>query len=331
MFRAIIIFLCVPVFATGKIFLNHSHKSLSINILFWNNGVGLTSDFKILSKELSLLGHKVNQINIRVDEKMSSVPQADVNIFIEHPFEGLFRYATANYFIPNPEWCVAPESVIKKFDLILCRTHEVERIFNPINPNTYYLSFTSLDRHNKDVAKNFNHFFHLRGQSKTKGTQAILGIWHHKHHLPLLHLVSYKFPDPHLNNLKVFSEYLNEDELTRLENSCGIHLCPSETEGFGHSINEAMSTGAVVVTLNAPPMNEFITDPRCLVTFNRTGRQNLSTTYFVDPNHLEAVVEHLKRLPHDELQRMGNENRERYLSNKRSFLERLEVLFESYK
>ena len=39
-----------------------------------------------------------------------------------------------------------------------------------------------------------------------------------------------------------------------------IHLCPSLIEGWGQYIDEGRRAKAVVLTLNAPPMNELITD-----------------------------------------------------------------------
>ena len=38
--------------------------------------------------------------------------------------------------------------------------------------------------------------------------------------------------------------YLDEAELKRLQNAHVFHLCPSETEGFGHYLVEAMGIGA---------------------------------------------------------------------------------------
>ena len=79
--------------------------------------------------------------------------------------------------------------------------------------------------------------------------------------------------------------------MKRLQNAHLFHLCPSETEGFGHYIVEAMSVGAVVVTLDAPPMNEMITPERgILVPYSRTGTQHLATTYHFDDAALEAAI-----------------------------------------
>ncbi len=299
--------------------------SQTINIISWNNGVGLTNDFKILQEALTQLGHTVNYVSSRYPE---SAPKADVNIIIEYFDSALLSSADKNYFIPNAEYCDATEDEIKKFDLILCRTKEAERIFHPINPNTFYLGFTSLDRKKQGVKKNFNHLLHLKGMSGTKGTDKVIGLWTRKPKFPKLTLLDGRAgKNPKLENLEYKRRYLSEESLVDLQNRCGIHLCPSQTEGFGHYISEAMSTGAVVVTTNAPPMNEFVTDPRCLVKYKKTGSQRYATNYYVQRKDLGNVIENLMKLPKKELRKIGRENRRRYLENKRAFLERLKVLF----
>jgi hypothetical protein len=37
----------------------------------------------------------------------------------------------------------------------------------------------------------------------------------------------------------------------------GVHLCLSSKEGFGHYLNSARASGALVVVTDHPPMNEF--------------------------------------------------------------------------
>jgi glycosyltransferase involved in cell wall biosynthesis len=54
------------------------------------------------------------------------------------------------------------------------------------------------------------------------------------------------------------SGLLPAEKLNSLQSTCGIHVCPSETEGFGHYINEARGVGAIVVTTDCSPMNELI-------------------------------------------------------------------------
>ena len=75
-------------------------------------------------------------------------------------------------------------------------------------------------------------------------------------------------------NINYFAKYVDDDELRLVQNRHGVHLCPSEAEGFGHTLVEAMSCGAVVITTDGPPMNEMVTPDRgALVRYGRTGRQ----------------------------------------------------------
>ncbi len=61
-------------------------------------------------------------------------------------------------------------------------------------------------------------------------------------------------------NLILYTERLADEELLRLQQSSGVHLCPSREEGFGHYINEARALGALVMTTNWAPMNDLVQD-----------------------------------------------------------------------
>ena len=53
-----------------------------------------------------------------------------------------------------------------------------------------------------------------------------------------------------------------------------------------------MSTKALTLTTNAPPMNELITPERgLLVNYHNTKPQRLGTNYYVDPQNLEEKIE----------------------------------------
>jgi glycosyltransferase involved in cell wall biosynthesis len=109
-----------------------------------------------------------------------------------------------------------------------------------------------------------------------------------------------------------------------LQNTHAFHLCPSETEGYGHYIVEALSVGAVVVSVDAPPMNELVTPEHgILAPFARTGTQRLATTYFFDDEGMEATIERLLALPDVECNALGRRARGWYEQNDRAFRSRI--------
>lgn len=298
---------------------------LKINIITHCNGAGLVTDYDLLSSALTQRGHHVQGYEWH-DKK---IPSADINIFFEYiPHEP--SLSLINWFVPNPEWFLNRFEDLSPFDFILCRTHEVESIFKKHNQKTFFLGFTSPDCYHPEIPKDYSKILHLGGFSSQKGTQTILNIWKENPLLPELHLITHlnwQFPAP-LHNLKLFTQRLNQSDLRYIQNHCGIHLCPSETEGFGHYIMEGMSTGAVILTTNAPPMNEFINEPLCLVPFSKVAQQRLATCYFVDPNYLESQIVSVNQLSKEDLERIGKENREKFLKMGELFYERLSLLLE---
>lgn len=303
--------------------LNSVNNKLKINLITQENGRGLNTDLQVLVEALEQLDCSVTILDI-LEAKWN---RAHINIFIQVLIPEKFPMAKQNWFIPNPEWYEQPLSYLNHVDLILCRTKEIERIFRKMNKPTYYLGFTSPDSYREDVQKDYRHLFHLGGGSFLRGTVAIKDIWQTHPTFPLLKVISFYFPfSSHSPHLEWFSLRLPEERLRKLQNQCGIHLCPSETEGFGHYIMEGMSACAVVLTTDAPPMNEFIKDQRCLVPYIKASPLNLATQYQVDPLQLQSKIEYLLSLPLEELQEIGEQNRAVYLQKRQEFYERLEEL-----
>jgi glycosyltransferase involved in cell wall biosynthesis len=54
--------------------------------------------------------------------------------------------------------------------------------------------------------------------------------------------------------IKYHSEFMSEKEYDELLQECGLCICLSAAEGFGHAVNEAMSTGC---NLLLSPINAF--------------------------------------------------------------------------
>lgn len=119
-------------------------------------------------------------------------------------------------------------------------------------------------------------------------------------------------------------DFIDDVELKRLQNSSWFHLCPSETEGFGHYLVEAMSVGAVTLTTNAPPMREMVTPDRgVLLDYRETGTQHLSDTFFFDESAMQSAVESVLTMSDEQLQNMGASAREWFVRNDAEFSERL--------
>jgi glycosyltransferase involved in cell wall biosynthesis len=322
-FFSLIIFSALFIYGTNVM----ASTPPSINLISADRS-GLAKDRKILQKALEDLGCHVNWYN---NDNPIHATQADINIFCEKLIPECFEKAEFNWFIPNPEWIWHGLELLNSVDLILCRTYEVERIFKDRKKKTFYLGFTSPDHRNKKIQKDYKSFLHLAGTSWQKGTLPILKAWNNHPEFPRLTAIRFadpQFPPP--KNVTYITDWLPEDQLHLLQNTCGIHICLSETEGFGHSLMESMSVGAVVITTCAPPMYEFIEDKRCLVPFHTWGTQHLATTYFVRTKEVEKKIQALLKLPESELQAIGKKNREKYLQYRRHFHANLANLIKNW-
>ena len=81
-------------------------------------------------------------------------------------------------------------------------------------------------------------------------------------------------------------------------------------EGFGHSLMEAMSVGAVTLATDAAPMNELVSPHHgCLVAPVHSTTKDLATRHFVDAAGIEAGVERMLRFDAGVVQAMGAEAR----------------------
>lgn len=298
----------------------------TINLIYKHTGFGLARDAEILTKELKSLGYSVRSYRAN---SAKSLRQADINLFLEDVNKDFFSSAKKNYLIPNPEWYCTEVSLIPEFDMILCKTLEAKRIFQQHHPNAVFMGFTSIDRYNAKVNKNFRQALHMAGRNHQKGTDSLVKAWELNPQLPGLTMYRYqgRCDFPPLYNVQLFCCFVPDAELVKIQNSHGLHLCPSETEGFGQYMMEAFSCGAIPITTNAPPMNEFVTDQRCLASYTHTAEQRLATNYYVDPVHLGQVVANLMLLSDEELAEMGKKNRQFYLDSKRQFQEKFRKIF----
>jgi len=77
--------------------------------------------------------------------------------------------------------------------------------------------------------------------------------------LPQSGILSAKNKIDFVKGIYLCHDRLSDAEIATLGAEAGVHACPSATEGWGQYIDEGRRAGAVVLTLDAPPMNELVT------------------------------------------------------------------------
>lgn len=174
-----------------------------------------------------------------------------ITFHLEELYTEISPFSSKNILIPNQEWLRSrTEKAITPDTLIWCKTHYAVRQLQHLNDNVSYLGFTSRDMNDPEIEPDFNKFIHIAGKSEQKGTIPLLRVWSKHLEWPMLSVISRREEHQEFKaeNIQLVSRFLGEDELKEIINQHGVHLCPSESEGFGHNIVEAMSTGAVAIT-----------------------------------------------------------------------------------
>ncbi|TAN05825.1 MAG: glycosyltransferase [Rhodanobacteraceae bacterium] len=317
-----------------------------VNLIARDNGFGLSRNLSLLHDALAGAGFEVTISGIRrgalrkalhplklrggtLARRLSGrgAQRWDVNLMLERVRPEYLATARRNVLMPHPEWFDPRDRAwLPRIDRVFALTRHAVPIFEALDLAVDYTGFTSEDRRDAGVARE-RAFFHLAGRSSNKGTDTLLAAWQRHPEWPRLTVLQ----SPRVARAVVRTanidhrvDYIPDAELKRLQNAHRFHLCPSETEGFGHYLVEAMGVGAVTVTLDAPPMNEMVTPERgALIPHSRTGTQSLATTYFYDEAALEAVIERLLATPDAELERLGAAARAWFEDNDRAFKARI--------
>ncbi len=298
----------------------------AINVISPDNGVGLTHSAAILSRALEEAGCEVSTHDIRAHPDSAWQPYT-ANVFMERLIPAWFEAAELNLMVPNQEWFLDEDLPhLPQVDCMLCKTRHAREIFDRLGVATEYTSFTSNDRLEEDQPRDPKGFFHLAGRSLRKGTETLLTLWERHPEWPPLTIVQH--PETQLKvhgpNVKYISEYLEDDDLRDLQNRLGVHLCPSEVEGFGHSIVEPMTCRALVVTTDGPPMNEIVTPERGLLVEYRSEKpERLGMRYFVDSQALEGAIDEILGMDEMRQRRLGSNARDWYEENDRFFRQKV--------
>lgn len=309
----------------------------TVRIVARTNRVGMDRDVRLLLDAFATFRERPDFSHYRsIGPHHGFIGRRDPHawiLFLERVTARWLRRAGHYLLIPNQErYARRLVPLLTRIDHILCKTLHAQEIFAALHPSVHFIGFTSADRMQPDILPDYDRFFHLAGGSALKGTQVLLDLWARHPEWPELTLVQHRgaVPAGIPANVSHVYRYLPDDELKALQNTCGVHLCPSRSEGWGHSIVEAMSCRALTITTDGPPMNELVRPDRgVLVPWYRTEPRKLGFNYDVDPACLERTIMETISRPASDKQTIGNVARRWFEENDRAFRGNLKRIVES--
>ena len=311
---------------------NHS-RGLLVDALILQNVFG-SGKVRILTFPSSVFSESQEAI----DKNFYFEPQAEIAVFVERLFEhSSLKSYKRRAFLANPEWLTKrdlqlAENVISEF---WHKTRFGMKLLTTKLPKKehHYIGFTSLPK--PGLVDTYLDFAHFPGKSKTRHTQDIINIWLKNQNLPPIAIQCYgyslKIPKwIEAGNIRFFLGFLDEQELNVNLLSRGIHICTSQMEGFGHYINEARSIGALIITLDAPPMNELI-DSSCgiVIPTKEYSQHNNGIRFTATSKAITDGILRALELPIENRRVLGMEARNRYLKEQDDFCIRLRSVVSS--
>jgi mannosyltransferase OCH1-like enzyme len=221
---------------------------------------------------------------------------------------------------------------------ILCKTRQSYDILSKIFPEkrVIYTGFTSIDKYDRMIPKDYSSFLHVPGKSPFKGTKTVLKTWKNNPDWPVLTVIArdgvadWCSKYNNVKNIRLILEYLPEQELNKISNQCGVHICTSEHEGYGHYIHEACALGSVVLYTDAPPMNESFVDGINGIAVKYVKQDTFNNGYCprykISTDTLKDAVNRVLQLDINRLEQIGSSARNTFLSENKQFNQRLKNL-----
>jgi hypothetical protein len=148
--------------------------------------------------------------------------------------------------------------------------------------------------------------------------------------LPELHIVHSPeaiplppLPESLVGKIILHSEVMPEKEYDELLQECGLCVCMSAAEGFGHAVNEALSTGSILMASPIEPFIELAPNNSLWVSeLKRTKHpQCLGTLMDVDLRSMMEAFQHYVQLSLHEKLLMSQESRALYERHHQTFVE----------
>ena len=322
---------------------------MRVNIISnFRENTGLMQDVNLLRAALSAFIPDVKVM--KVPHMLPECPEAEMNIFLEVINPSLFAFARKNVWIPNPEWTYKTWiPYLKMIDEVWAKTQESYDIFRGMGVPTIFTGWSSLDK-NWDITekKNYHKAIVPVGRNIYRYPKPILQAYVRIRQkdpvtykkLPELHIVYDRktiqmYVPPELSDKVVeHSEVMSESEYNSLVKECGLCVCLSLTEGFGHVVNEAMSAGC---NLLLSPISPFMKDlaPEHLTsvyyTFASKTEDHPDCLGVLVDSDIESIVSQMEiySLVHFDHRRQGSvQAREMYVKRHNEWIAKMKEVLE---
>jgi hypothetical protein len=175
-----------------------------------------------------------------------------------------------------------------------------------------YLGWLAKDLYLPGVARH-RKFLHVSGKSHFKNTPAVV-----------LGCQSAKVPLTVIGEHTQMKRRVSDQELILLMNSHFCQVMPSAYEGYGQVLHESLSVGQIVVTTNAPPMNEV--KPSVLVPSIGVTPHHSGLLHKVSAEDVAIVVRDIAEWSSEKIQQCAEEARDQYLGDVQEFQTRLDAV-----
>lgn len=268
-------------------------------------------------------------------------PEAEVNVFIEVINPALFPFAAVNVWVPNPEWTYQTWfPYVAMVDQIWVKTHEAVEMFQAIPgcAPVHYVGWTSIDKKynpEKDYTKGIVPVGRNVWRHPKPLVQAYMRIQHQDPalyellpELTIVHSPAHVkigiLPDHVSGKITLVSEVMKDEDYDTLLHNSGLMVCLSVAEGFGHAVNEAMSSGCALVLSPITPFMELtntafwsstsksVPHPQCMGKLEDTD--------------VESVVEALEcyvKTTQEDLRSVSDQSRKQYEDRHAEFVGRM--------
>lgn len=267
---------------------------------------------------------------------MSFSRRSSIAIFLENVFEHPEHDSYAHrILVPNPEWMTKSNHTIAQSVIteVWHKTRFSQERLQPLFPDQHHvlLGFTSIVP--KSRVKSYDTFAHFRGKAVTRHTHDVIKVWKQNPYLPHLYLQAYSDNSSFIstdtwlrdNNINYYFGFMQaKDYWNRLLN-CGLHLCTSEMEGFGHYINEARGIGAVPLIIDGSPMNELVNQEYGIkIKSISSNRFNAGQRYYTDQQQIKLAVDQVLGMTELEVRKMGEQGQQLFYEEQTRFGARLQ-------